>query len=176
MEKEYPVWNHALKFGAYLSIFLILIPIIVYLAGMDQQSNSLGYVSYILLFFGLAFSILQYRNTYNNGYIELGKAFTVGFLTGFVGAIITGIFMYFFYEYIAIDALIIDEDVMVENLLKGQPNMTEEQIEISLIWAKKLMTPPWVAVMSIFMYTLFSAFFALTAALFTKKKNPDEEF
>ncbi len=176
MEKQYPVWNHALKFGAYLSIFLILIPVIVYLAGMDQQNNSLGYISYILLFFGLGFSILQYRNTYSNGYIELGKAFSVGFITGFVAAIITGIFMYFFFEYIATDALVIDEDMMVKKMLEQQPNLTDDQIEMSLTWGKKLMTPPWVAVMSIFMYTLFSAFFALIAALFTKKKNPDEEF
>ena len=176
MEKQYPVWNHALKFGGYLSVFLILIPIIVYLAGMDQQNNSLGYVSFILLFFGIAFSILQYRNVFNGGYIEFGKAFTVGLITGFISAVILAIFSYIFYQYIAVDALQIDEDVLVDAMLKTNPNLGDAEIEMALKYSKKMMTPLWISVMSIFINSLLAAFFALIAALFTKKSNPEEEF
>ena len=175
MEKQQSVWNHAMKFGGFLSIFLIVVTVIGYLAGVKNDNSTFGLISFVLLFFGIGFSILQYRNNYLGGYIEFGKAFSVGFTTGFVSALIVGVFLYLFYSFIATDALVIDEDLMVQKMQESSSEMTDEMIEMSLSYAKKFMTPFWASLISVFWSTGLSALFALLAGLLTKKENLNEE-
>ncbi len=174
MDKQHSIWEHGLKFGGFLSVFLIIVTVIGYLAGVDNDNNTFGLVSYVLLFFGIGFSILQYRNNYLGGYIEFGKAFSVGFVTGFISAVIVGVFLYLFYSFIAPDALQIDEDLIVQKLQESNPDMTDEMIEMSLSYAKKFMTPFWTSFITVFWSTGMSALFALLSALFTKKENFEE--
>ncbi len=172
MQQEHSIWKHGLKFGGFLSVFMILITVISYLSGVDQQNNPYGFIGFILLFLGIVFSILQYRNTYLGGYIAFGKAFSTGFVTGVLAALIVSIFLYLFYSFVATDALNIDEDAMVQKLQETNPDMSEEMMEMSIKYAKKFLTPFWVSFMSLFWNVGWAALFSLLGALITKKNAP----
>ncbi len=172
MQQEYSIWRHALKFGGFLSVFMILITVIFYLSGVEQQDNPYGFIGFVLLFLGIFFSVMQYRNTYLGGYISFGKAFSVGFATGVVAAFMVSTFLYLFYSFIATDALVIDEDMMVQKLQETNPEMSDEMIEMSLSYAKKFLTPFWVSFISLFWNVGWSALFSLVGGLIAKRDEP----
>ena len=88
------------KWGLIISFALVTISIIVYMAGMSTN-KAIGWINYILMFVGVIFATKVYRDEKCGGYVNFGTAFKFGFLTLFLVGIITAIYTYIFFSFIA---------------------------------------------------------------------------
>jgi hypothetical protein len=170
MENEqYPSWKHAMTYGLYLGVVLIVLSLIYYLLDVFTESWT-GYISYIILLIGILFSQIKYRDDHLCGYITFGQSFSTGFLTGLFAAILTAIFSYFFMSYLGEDFIeTLLEKTMTE--LESNPNLTDEQIDQTMNMTRKFMTPGIMTAFSFFGSAIVALILSLIAAIFTKRAD-----
>lgn len=175
MENEnYPIGKHALYYGIYTGLGLILVALIFYILDIFGEQWT-SYVSYIILLAGIVLSSLYFRNNRLNGQITYGKSVSVGFLTGLIAGVIASIFTYFFITYLGEEYLQQTLERAEEKMLEARPDMSDEELEMALIWTEKMMKPAWMAILSILSYAFFSIVFALIASIFIKKEDQSVE-
>ena len=171
MENEkYPSWKHAMMYGLYTAIVLIVLSLVYYLLDIFGEKWT-GYISYVILLLGILYSQIKYRDTHLGGYITFGQSFSTGFLTGLFAGILTAIFSFFFISYLGEDFIEGLLEKSEEALLEAQPNMSDEQLEQSMNMARKFMSPGLMTTFSFIGMTFVSLILALIAAIFTKKAD-----
>ncbi|MCF8365984.1 MAG: DUF4199 domain-containing protein [Bacteroidales bacterium] len=158
----------ALINGVYMGIALIVVSLILYLLGLNSESYA-QYFSYVVMIVLTVVFVLQWRNKYNGGYISYSSAFGNGFLTILFGAIISAIYVYVFFAFIAPGELQVMLDTAEDGLYDR--GMSEQEIEMAMKWTKMMMTewmmPIWVVVGSAFWGAIISAILAI----FLKKEQ-----
>jgi hypothetical protein len=65
-----------LGYGVIIALAIIVFSLILFLLNFAKDS-ALQYLTYLILFGGLFLAQTNYRNKYQAGYIDYGKAFTV---------------------------------------------------------------------------------------------------
>ncbi|MBN1339467.1 MAG: DUF4199 domain-containing protein [Bacteroidales bacterium] len=164
------VFKQALSFGLGTGLALIALSLLFFV--FDLTGNkTFGFLGYIVLLGGIVFSAINYRDKHLGGIISYGQSFSVGFYTGAVAAILSGIFTYFFFRDIApdmIDTMIRDAE---DNMLRSKPDITDEELELAMLYTKKFITPGWLGIIGFFSYAFFSLIFALIAGIFIKKES-----
>ncbi|GDX53183.1 hypothetical protein LBMAG27_22300 [Bacteroidota bacterium] len=162
--------NLAFKWALIIAFSVIVIYIIVYLAGSATNKN-VGWINYALMLIGASFATKVYRDEKCGGYISFGRAFQFGFLTVLIVGIITTIYSYFFFTYIAPE--------LVDQILKEAENnmlnsgQSEEQIELAMSYMKKFMTPGWMAFWGMMGSVFLGAIISLLSAAIMKKENKE---
>lgn len=160
----------ALTNGLYMGIALIVISLILYLLGLNAESYA-PYFSYAVMIGLTIVFVLQWRNKYNDGYISYSSAFGNGFLTILFGAIISAVYAYVFFAFIAPGEL----QVMLDKAEEGMydKGMSEQEIEMGMKYTRMMMTewmmPIWVIVGSAFWGAVISAILAI----FLKKERKE---
>lgn len=160
----------ALIHGIYMGIAQIALSLLLYLLGLNQESFA-QYISYALMIALTTVFVLLWRNKYNDGFISYSSAFGNGFLTILFGAILSGIYTYIFFEFIAPDELVqMLEKVENDMYDKG---MAENEVEMAMSWTRAMMStwsmPLWVIGGSAFWGAIISAILAIFI-----KKEPKE--
>ncbi|MCF8368595.1 MAG: DUF4199 domain-containing protein [Bacteroidales bacterium] len=168
--KNYPAWKHALLYGAYIGIALIILSLIFYLLDLYTE-KWISYLSYAVLLGGIILASVNYRNKYLDGYISYGQSVGVGFLSGFFAGILAAIFTYFFMSILGEDYIKILLEAAEENMLATRPDMSDEELDMALNMAKRMMKPAWMAILALLGNALFSIIFALIASIFIKKEE-----
>jgi hypothetical protein len=160
----------ALVHGIYMGLALIVVSLILYLLGLNHESWA-QYVSYAVMIALTVVFVLQWRNNYNDGYISYGSAFGNGFLTILFGAIISAVYAYVFFSFIAPGELQFMIDKAEQDMYER--GMSEEEIEMGMQWTKMMiseyMLPVWVIVGSAFWGAIISAILAI----FLKKEQKE---
>jgi len=175
MENEnYPIGKHALYYGLFTGLGLILVSLIFYILDFYGEKWT-SYVSYIVLLLGIILSSLNYRNNRLKVNIAYGKSVTVGFLTGLFGGIIAAIFTYIFITYLGEEFMQQALEKAEEQLIEKRPEMTDEELDMAMIWTEKMMKPAWITILSILAYAFFSIVFALIVSIFIKKEDQSVE-
>jgi hypothetical protein len=160
----------SLGYGVIIALAIIVFSLILFLLNIARDS-ALEYLTYLILLGGLFLAQTNFRNKYLGGYIEYGKAFTVGLLASIFLSIIMGIYTFIFFKYIDPGAM--EEAMsMVEQKMMDR-GMTDMEIEQGVAMARKFQ--------GVGMYTLFAvvgnifigSIFSLITAIFVKKENPD---
>ena len=168
--QQYPSWKHSLMYGIYLGVVLIILSLVFYILDL-QAVNWTAYVNYVFILGGVILASVTYRDKYLNGFISYGQSFSVGFLTGVFAAIIGAIFTYFFMLYLG------DEftDLMMENaeetMIENNPDISDEELDLALNIAQKMLKPWWLSVIALLSSVFFSLIFALIVSIFIKKEN-----
>ncbi len=171
MENEkYPSWKHAMTYGLYIGIALIVLSLVYYLLDVYAEKWT-GYISYVVLLLGIIFSQIKYRDDRLGGYITFGQSFSTGFLTGLFAAVLTAIFSYFFISYLGEDFIDTLLQKSEEAMIEARPNMSDDQIEQSMNMARKFMSPGIMTIFSFLGSTVVSLILALIAAIFTKRAD-----
>lgn len=168
--KNYPAWKHALLFGAYIGIALIILSLIFYLLDLYTE-KWISYISYAALFAGIVFASINYRNKYLSGAITYGQSVSIGFLSGLFAGVLASVFTYFFMTILGEDYIQTLLETAEENMLATNPDMTDDELDIALNIAQRMMKPGWMAVMAFFGNALFSIIFALIGSIFIKKED-----
>ncbi len=161
----------ALTNGVFMGIALIVLSLILYLLGLNRESY-VPYLSYALMIVLTIVFVLQWRNKYNDGFISYSSAFGNGFLTILFGAILSALYAYVFFAFIAPEELTFLLE-KAENDMYDR-GMSEQEIEMGMKWTKMMvsewMLPLWVIIGSAFWGAIISAILAI----FLKKE--DKEF
>lgn len=126
----------------------------------------------------MAYAIIQYRNTMNGGCITYGRSLGCGFLVGMFAAVVTSVYTFIFLQYINPDYITEILAKAEDQMLVQNPNMTQEQIDMGLSYAK-MFAKPWLSAITGFVSMSFvSLLFSLLVSIFTQKvdnsKNTSE--
>ena len=162
----------ALTYGLLIGILVIAISLVFYFSG-NLASNFSAYISYAVLLGGIILATKAWRDEVKGGYISYGQALGFGTLTIFFAAVLTGIFFFVFYKLIdpaAINTLL---EAAEDKMINQNPNITDEQLDMALALSKRLMTPFFLAISTIFSYTFIGFVLSLITSIFMKKKNPE---
>ena len=171
MENQtYPASKHALIYGAYITVVLIVISLAFYVLDLFGQ-NWTGYVSYAVLLFGVVLSSYHYRDKYLGGTITYGQSFMTGFLTALFAAIGSGVFTYIFMSLMPPEFIQNMLQQAEDKMFESNPELTDEQIDMAMGMTKKFMNPGMMAGMAFLAYTFFGLIFSLLASIFIKKED-----
>lgn len=165
-----------LQFGLFYGLIMILSFVIIYALGIDPIENPMiGTVSSIFnyFFFPILFIFLGCNlfKKNNNGYISFVECLKVGVSIAFIGALVfaifTVVFNLIFPEYM--------EEILGQTkqiMLKQNPNLTSEQLEMGVSMTKKFSNPLFSVPITIVMFSFLGLLYSLVVGLIVKKDNP----
>ena len=165
----------ALNYGLLLALLSIVLQVISYV--LDAHIDRPWWLS--VLQFGISIGVtymgIKAYKTGNAGFLTLGEALKTGVAISFIAGIIAVIFNYIFMNYI--DPEFIQKTMVFtqEQMVKDNPNMTQEQIDNAMAISSKLMTPIWISGFAM-IATLFFGFIISLVIGLIMKKNPPNQF
>ncbi len=169
-EKSRSLGQQTLLYGLLTGAVIIIFSLILFLVNL-HMNKTLNYIDYLFIIGGMLLCALDYRKKYLNGYISYGKAFTTCFLVGLYAAILSGIYTYFFAQFIHpgfVQELI---EQARENTIASNQNMSEEQLEMALAYTTKFMSAPFLAIWGMIGTAIISTIISLVLAIFIRKED-----
>ena len=167
----------AVQYGVIFGIIMILEFVIPYTMGVDLLTNkTLGLVINLLNFlflpiFFISIALYNFKKHKNNGYMSfvqgLKAGVTVTVMGGLIFAVFNIIFNMIFPEY-AIEILSKTKQVMLES----NPNMTQEQLDMSISMVEKFSSPFIAAPVTIAMYAFIGLIYSLIISAILKNDQP----
>lgn len=157
----------AFQYGLLIAAGLIILSLIMYVGGMIA-ARWISYIGYAILLGGLIFGTIKFRDEFSGGFISYGRALGFGTLTSFFAAIISAVFAYVFYKFLAPDALNELRAATEVNILESNPDVTDQQLNMAV----RMVSPFMIALTYLFSYTFVGFVFSLVTAAFLKRKDP----
>jgi hypothetical protein len=167
----------AVPFGVLFGVIITFITIGIYYFEVNLfEDKSVGLVinllNYLILPILLIFlATKNYKEKLNHGFLTLVDGLKIGVVIMLIAAIISGVFnaiyMQFFPE-------LIDDmfRLMEENMIKENPNMSQEQLEQVLSVSKKFMSP-WITIpVSMAIFSFIGLIYGLIFGTIFKKEQP----
>ena len=109
----------------------------------------------------------------NDGFLALGQAIKIGLGIALISGLIYVVYLFVFTSYMEPDFYKNMTEVQEQAMLDKNPNMSDEQLEISKEMMKKFMSPGVTAAMTIGFSLFFGFIVSLIGGLIMKKS--DEE-
>jgi len=163
-----PALNHALM----ISGALIMYTLILYLTG-NMLNQNLSYISFVIAFGGTVYALISHRNQNLGGYISFGQCVGYSLLLGLIIGVITGLFTFILYSYIAPELVEELRTNAEQELLRRSPNMPEDQLDMALN-VQSIFMQPWImALLGLLGGVIQGVIFGLIGGLFVKKSNPN---
>jgi hypothetical protein len=162
----------AMNSGILLGLALIVFSLITYLLDLARESP-LQYLSFVIILVLVFIFVKQWRDKYNDGFITFGGAYSHGLLVIFLASLITAVYTFIFFGYIAPGeiAKIIEE--AEQSILKSQPDISDSDLEMALS-ITEMFTKPWLmAVMAILINILAGLIIAIIPAAILKKEQTE---
>ncbi|MEI6434223.1 MAG: DUF4199 domain-containing protein [Bacteroidota bacterium] len=170
-EKPRSALSNGIYYGMIVGAAIIVFSLLLFL--MDLHMNkSVSWISYLILCAGLILGTLDFRKKHSNGFLTYGKAFVSCFWIGLFAGLLASIFTFVFAKYIHPGFINEILDQTRASLLEKRPEMTDEQVEQAVEITAKFVSPPFMALGSVFMYAGASAILGLILAIFLKKEDP----
>lgn len=132
------ILNYGLILGI-LAIFSSLIPYVLNGLNMDPPlwQKLLGWAILIVV---IILGIKKFKD-FNNGILSLGEAMKIGLGIALIGALITAIYIFMFFNYVEPDFMGQLAVQMEEKMMEQNPDMSEDQIDMAINMTKKFMSP-----------------------------------
>jgi len=164
------ILKHSMTYGLGLGVALIIYSVLLYV--LDLSFNQVaGLFVYVIILAGIIISTKMYRDKILGGNISYGTALGFGTLVVVFGSLISGIFGYFMYEFIAPELLTQMLEKSEEQLLEN--GMPEEQIEMAIEIQRKMMKPALMVLWSVIGGVFVGFIMSLITSIFLKKEaNP----
>jgi hypothetical protein len=164
-------------YGVLFGVIMILEFVIMYLIGMRSLVDTLfgtivNIANYLVLpIVFIYIGCTNYKKNINNGFITFGECLKVGVSIAFVAAIIYALFSVLF-NFIFPE--FIDEMISItkESMLKKNPEMTSEQLEMGLSMVKKFSNPLIVFPFTLAMYSFLGLIYSLLVGAIVKNEKP----
>ena len=177
MEQKISPSKSALQLGILFGIFMVLEFVILYVLNVDPISNpTIGVIINLFNYLIVPVSIITYgcinfKQKFNNGFVTFGECLKIGVsicvIASLIYAVFSVIFNLIFPEFI-------NEVIqkMRQVMLKQNPSMTTEQLEMALSMTKKFMSPYIAIPTTIIMYSFIGLIYSLIIGAFVKNENP----
>ena len=177
MEQKISPSKSALQLGILFGIFMVLEFVVLYVLNIDPISNpTVGVImnlfNYLIVPVSLiTFGCINFKKKINNGFVSFGECLKIGvsicFIASLIYALFSVVFNFVFPEFMA-DLLQKTRQV----ILKQNPSMTTEQLEMALSMTKKFMSPYIIVPATIVMYSFIGLIYSLIIGAFVKNENP----
>jgi drug/metabolite transporter (DMT)-like permease len=150
--------------GLIISLGLIILAIISYISGLDQQTWY-RWLSILLFMGGIIFACTNYGKQSDNK-VKFGDVFAYGFKTS---AVVTCIMIVFIIVFVIVFPDIKEKAMeAARKQMEEKRQLTEDQIESALAFTQKSFMV-FLVLGSIFIYLIAGAISALIGAAITKK-------
>ncbi|MCW8979952.1 MAG: DUF4199 domain-containing protein [Altibacter sp.] len=174
METQTPsVKKIALNYGLLLALGTIVVSVIVYVLGMHMdQPWWQSALNFIIMAAAIVYGLKTFKKE-SGGFLSLGEAIKTGLAISLVAGVIGSIFTYIFVTVIEPDFVTQLLDVTRENMIEQNPQMTEEQLEMTMGMTEKFMTPWFMTAMGLIASLFFGFIISLIAGLIMKQNRPE---
>lgn len=160
----------SLKSGLILGLVLVVFSLILYVADLNDNLWVASF-SNVIVAIVLYFSITNFRDSQQEGFITYGKGVRIGFLTGLFASVLLAIFTYIYVIYI--DPSVMEQAIInaEESILESNPNIGDDELDRALGMVEIFTNPVMMSVMTIFWYALVSVVFSLIISIFAKRED-----
>jgi hypothetical protein len=171
-------WPISMRYGVIAAVILIIFGLVMYLTGFSdpatsgKTSNWIGNIVNFGVMIGAAvMAVRKHRDEELGGFVSFGRAFTTSFLVNLVVTVISAIWVFAFFSYIAPEML----DAILEQSrtqMIEERGMSEEQVEESMGMMGWMFSPGFFAISAGFMMLLMGVIISLIIAAVMKKEAP----
>lgn len=170
--------THALTYGLYGALVLIVIGLIGQLTGLVDPSQPNGgggsmiinVLNALIIAGALVLAVKKHRDEDLDGYIAFGKAFGLGMLTVVIIAVISGIWTFVYISFIDPEMInVMKEAARAQMESQG---MSGEQLEQAMAMNSKFMNPGIITLFAILGAMFFGLIISLVVAGVMKKQPP----
>ncbi len=161
--------------GAFLGICLVALAVFLEAFGINKSESIIhSSLNVLIVFFGLGYSIIQYRDNINNGFITYQKSLKLGTTIAFFSSIIVA--FYTLINVFYLDPAFIPNFVLEveQEILKSNPEISDEELDFIIEKASYVMQPHWILILGMLGGTFAGFFYSLIISIFVKKDNPNE--
>jgi len=166
MKKE-TILQHTMNWGAIAGVSLVLFNLLLYFSNL-MENKFVGILNWGILITITVLAARKYRDDIQDGSMSYGKALKITVLTSLFASMILGLYMFIFYKFIDPTAIQRALD-MIEQAMLQDNKIPEEQIEMMMEMNYKVMTPPILAISTIFSYVFIMTIVGLITSIFLKR-------
>ena len=172
MDKENaPIKKTALNSGLIIGGLLLIIVAGMYATGaLIEGVQWPMYIYYLLYPLLIGYTVHSYRKA-NGGFLTLGQALKVGVTAAVIGGIIYAVYNIIFVTFIEPDFIAQMMEVTREKLFEN-PNMTEEQADMTMGFVEKMSNPYLGGAFFIVLSAFFGFIYSLISGLIFKRERP----
>ncbi|MGY8979279.1 MAG: DUF4199 domain-containing protein [Flavobacteriales bacterium] len=161
----------AMNYGAYLGLGLVLISFTVYLFGLEEQKSIIPSLLNNLLIIGaIIYSVIIFRDQ-NNGFISYSKSLKLGTSVVFFASVLLAFYTFIFVTFINPEYLVNIIDIAEQEILKSNPEISDEELNMAINMTQKMLQPQWMATLSVLGGTFMGFFYSLIISFFLKKDD-----
>ncbi len=168
-ENRPSAFKFALNNGILLGIALIAFSLVIYLLDVERQSP-LQYLSFIIIIALTFVFVKQWRDKHNDGFVSFGSAYSQGYLTIVLASVVTAIYTFIFFSYIAPGEVAKILEEAEQSILKSQPNISDSELDMAMSFTEIFTKPAVMAVMAILINVLAGLILAIIPAAILKKE------
>jgi uncharacterized membrane protein YvlD (DUF360 family) len=170
MEEKVNVWKTNLINGLILGLVGVVYSLVVYFLNLSFNKAQ-TYVFLLVQIAVLFFLVKSYRDNYKNGMMTYGEALGASIIICLYYAIIMAIFTYLLYT--VIDKSLLDKQLAFAEEMMQKKGLPQATIDAGMAMQKKIMTPAFMAPISIFGNMFWGLIISLIVAAFVRKEgNP----
>jgi hypothetical protein len=161
--------NIMLNYGAVLGLASVLIGVINYAFGNVFKPHwSISVFSTVVSIAVIVMGLRKIKEG-NNGLLSLGQSLKTGLGITLISGIIYVVYLLIFMNFIEPDFTVKMLEFQEQTMLEMNPNMSDEQLEMSLEIAKKMTGTTSMAAMTLIGSLFFGFLISLVAGLIMKK-------
>lgn len=165
----------AMNYGAFLGLCLVASATLMWAFGLDKNGSIIPSVlNNGLIIAGIMYSIIQYRDIENNGYISYSNSLKLGTSVAFFSSLILSFYTFIFINYIEPDTL---NNILVQTeqaILESDPDISDEELDLALEMTSKFVQPHWMLILGVLGGTFMGFVYSLIISIFTKKERSFE--
>ena len=163
----------ALPNGLLLALTIIVISVIVYVLGLTYDQPWWQNLLNLLALIGFIFYGMKAYKHDNQDYLSLGEALKIGLAISLVAGIIGAVFTYLFVTVIEPDFTVNMLEVARVKMLDDNPDMTQEEMDMGMGIAEKMMSPGTLVTLGIISSLFMGFIISLITGLIMKNNRPE---
>lgn len=164
-----------MNYGALLGGFLVLLSLIVWILGVDEQQSVIPSILNNLLIIGfLIYAISQYRDNFNHGFFSYSGCLKLGTTVAFFSSVIVAFYTFIYITYLNPEML--DDILMMteQSILQSDPDISDEDLDLALEMASRFTQPHWLMMMGVLSGTFMGFLYSLVISFFLKNPETDK--
>lgn len=162
--------NVMLTYGLYLGLASILISVIYYVLGMAYENDWKKSVISIAVSGIIVFLGIKKIKEGSDGFLSMGQAIKTGLGISLVAAVISIVYTIIFMMFIEPEFVNNLAEVSRQKMYETNPELTEEQVEMSMGIVKKMSSPVMLSAFILIASLFFGLIISLISGLILKKQ------
>ena len=159
-----------MNYGAVLGCCLVAIAVVMWLLGIDDKESMIpSLLNNVLIIAGIAYTVILFRDTENNGFISYGDSLKLGTSVAFFSSVILSFYTFIFVTFIEPDYLNKIIELAEQAILESDPEISDENLDLALSMSERFMQPHWLLILGVLGGTFVGFIYSLIISIFVKK-------